>query len=84
MVSVLPPAALEERLIELARRRGVSEGELARELIEASIDDVEMAAARPEQRRTALTAEQARKAFRQPCSASFIRANRRRSWFQCR
>lgn len=66
MVSVLLPAALEERLIELARRRGVSEGELARELIEASIDDlddIEMAAARLEQRRTALTAEQARKAL---------------------
>jgi predicted DNA-binding protein len=66
MVSVSLPAALEERLIELARSRGVSEGELARELIEASIDDlddVEMAAARLEQRQTALTAEQARKAL---------------------
>jgi predicted DNA-binding protein len=66
MVSVLLPAALEERLIELARSRGVSEGELARELIEASIDDlddVEMAAARLEQRQVALTAEQARKAL---------------------
>jgi predicted DNA-binding protein len=67
MVSVLLPAALEERLIELARSRGVSEGELARELIEASIDDlddIELAAARLEQRQTALTAEQARKALR--------------------
>lgn len=66
MVSVLLPAALEERLIELAKSRGVSEGELARELIEASIDDlddVEMAAARLERRQAALTAEQARKAL---------------------
>ena len=66
MVSVLLPAALEERLIELARSRGLSEGDLARELIEASIDDLDdiaMAAARLEHRQPALTDEQARKAL---------------------
>jgi len=66
MVSVSLPAAVQKRLAELARSRGVSEGELTRELIEASIDDlddIEMAAARLEQRKPALTAEQARKAL---------------------
>lgn len=66
MVSVVLPAAVEERLIELAKRRGMSEGELARELIEASIedlDDIEMAAGRLKKRQPALTAEQARKAL---------------------
>jgi predicted DNA-binding protein len=66
MVSVLLPAAIEERLIELARSRGLSEGDLARELIEASIDDLDdiaMAAARLEHRQPALTDEQARKAL---------------------
>lgn len=66
MVSVFLPAAIEERLAELARSRGVSEGELARELIEASIDDlddIEMAAARLQRRQPPLTAEQARKAL---------------------
>ena len=66
MLSVSLPAAIEKRLIELARSRGLSEGELARELIEASIDDlddVQMAAGRLEPRHPALTAEQARKAL---------------------
>lgn len=66
MVSVSLPAAVEKRLAELARSMGVSEGELARELIEASIDDlddIEMAAARLERRERALTAEEARKAL---------------------
>ncbi len=66
MVSVLLPAAVEERLVELARSRGMSEGELARELIEASIDDlddIQMAAGRLDEREPALTVEQARKAL---------------------
>lgn len=66
MVSISLPAAVEKRLAELARSRGVSEGELARELIEASIedlDDVAMAAARLERRDRPLNAEQARKAL---------------------
>jgi predicted DNA-binding protein len=66
MLSVSLPAAIEQRLIELARSRGLSEGELARELIEASIDDLDdaqMAAERLEHRQPALSAEQARKAL---------------------
>jgi len=66
MVSISLPAAVEKRLAELARSRGVSEGELARELIEASIedlDDVAMAVARLERRDRPLNAEQARKAL---------------------
>lgn len=66
MLSVLLPAAIEQRLAELARSRGLTESELARELIEANIenlDDIAMAASRLEQRQPALTAEQARKAL---------------------
>ncbi len=64
MVSFLLPAAVEERLAEFARSRGMSESELARQLIEdglADLDDIEMAVARLQQRQPALTAEQARK-----------------------
>jgi predicted DNA-binding protein len=66
MVSVSLPAAIGQRLAELAKSRGVSEGELARELIEASledIDDIEVAIGRLENRQPSLTAEQARKAL---------------------
>lgn len=66
MLTVSLPAATEKRLIELAKSRGLSEGELARELIEASIedlDDIQMVADRLENRQSALTAEQARKAL---------------------
>jgi predicted DNA-binding protein len=66
MVSVSLPAAIEQRLAELAKSRGVSEGELARELIEASledIDDIEMVTTRLENRQPPLTDEQARKAL---------------------
>jgi predicted DNA-binding protein len=66
MLAVSLPAALEQRLIELAKSRGLSESELARELIEASIDDlddIEMAAGRLQHRQHALTAERARKAL---------------------
>jgi len=66
MLSISLPAAVEERLTELARRRGLSEGELARELIEASIDDledIEMAVERLTNRQIPLTTEQARRAL---------------------
>ena len=66
MLTVSLPTAIEKRLIELAKSRGLSEGELARELIEASIDDLDdlqMAAGRLENRQSALTAEQARKSL---------------------
>ena len=66
MLSVSLPAAIEERLAELAKSRGLSEGELARELIQASledIDDIELVTPRLENRQPPLTAEQARKAL---------------------
>ncbi len=66
MLAVSLPAALERRFIELAKSRGLSESELARELIEASIDDlddIQMAAGRLERRQPALSAEQARNAL---------------------
>jgi predicted DNA-binding protein len=65
-LSVSLPAAIEQRLIELAKSRGLSESEFARELIQASIedlDDVHVAVSRLEQRQPALNAEQARKAL---------------------
>jgi predicted DNA-binding protein len=66
VLSISLPAAVEQRLSELARSRGVSESELARELIETRIedlDDIEMAAERLTRRQPALTAEQARRAL---------------------
>jgi predicted DNA-binding protein len=66
MLSISLPAAIEQRLTELAKSRGLSEGDLVRELIEAGIDDlddIEMAAARLERRRPPLTAAQARVAL---------------------
>lgn len=66
MLTVSLPTAIEKRLIELAKSRGLSEGELVRELIEASIedlDDIQMVADRLENRQSPLTAEQARKAL---------------------
>jgi predicted DNA-binding protein len=66
MLTVSLPAAIEKRLIELAKSRGLSEGELARELIEASIDDLDdtqTAVGRLENRQSPLTADQARKAL---------------------
>ena len=66
MLSVSLPAVIEQRLAELAKSRGVSEGELVRKLIEAGIDDlddIQMAASRLEHRQPALNAEQARKAL---------------------
>jgi predicted DNA-binding protein len=66
MISVTLNPDIEQRLAELARRRGLSEGDFARELIEGCIedlDDIQMAASRLENRQPALTAEQARKAL---------------------
>src|SRR5260370_35114457 len=66
MISVALNPDIEQRLAELARRRGLSEGDFARELIEACIedlDDIQMATGRLETRQPALTAEQARKAL---------------------
>lgn len=66
MISVKLSPDTEQRLAELAKRRGLSEGDFARELIEACIedlDDVQMAAGRLENRQPTLTAEQARKAL---------------------
>ena len=66
MLLVSLPAAVEQRLSELAKSRGLSESELARELIEASIedlDDIEMAVERLKYRQSALTSQEARKAL---------------------
>jgi predicted DNA-binding protein len=66
MISVALNPDIEQRLTELAKSRGLSEGDFARELIEACIedlDDIQMAAGRLENRQPALTVEQARKAL---------------------
>jgi predicted DNA-binding protein len=66
MISVALHPDIEQRLTELAKRRGLSEGDFVRELIEACIedvDDIQMAADRLEDRQPALAAEQARKAL---------------------
>jgi predicted DNA-binding protein len=66
MISVALNPDVEQRLTELAKSRGLSEGDFARELIEACIedlDDTQMAAGRLESRQPALIAEQARKAL---------------------
>jgi predicted DNA-binding protein len=66
MVSLALNPDIERRLAELAKSRGVSDSDLARELIEASIedlDDTEMAVNRLENRQPPLTAQQARKAL---------------------
>jgi predicted DNA-binding protein len=66
MISAALNPDIAQRLTELAKRRGVSEGDFARELIEARIedlDDIPMATGRLEDRQPALTAEQARKAL---------------------
>jgi RHH-type rel operon transcriptional repressor/antitoxin RelB len=41
MLTIVLSPDIERRLSELARRTGRSEGELARELIESNIEDVE-------------------------------------------
>lgn len=66
MISVALHPDIEQRLTELAKRRGLSGGDFARELIEACIedlDDIQMVTGRLENRQPALTAEQARKAL---------------------
>jgi predicted DNA-binding protein len=66
MISVALNPDVEQRLTELAKSRGLSDGDFARELIEACIedlDDIQMAAGRLDNRQPALTAEQARRAL---------------------
>lgn len=66
MISVTLKPEVEERLAELAKSRGLSESDFARELIEACIEDldeVQIAVERLGDRQPALTAEQARKAL---------------------
>jgi predicted DNA-binding protein len=66
MISVALNPDVEQRLAELAKGRGLSKSDFARELIEACIedlDDIRMAADRLEDRQPALSAEQARRAL---------------------
>jgi predicted DNA-binding protein len=66
MISVTLNPDIEQRIAELAGRRGLSEGDFVRELIEACIedlDDIQMAVGRLEYRQPALTAGQTRKAL---------------------
>ena len=66
MISVALTPDIEERLTELAKSRGQSKSDFAREIIEACIedlDDIRMAVGRLEDRQPALSAEQARKAL---------------------
>jgi predicted DNA-binding protein len=66
MISVTLNPDIEQRLAELARRRGLSKDDFARELIEACVedlDDIHLAAGRLENRQPALTAEQVRQAL---------------------
>jgi predicted DNA-binding protein len=65
MLSVPLSPEIEEKLAALARCRGQSKSDFARQLIEASVedlDDIETAVKRLENRQPPLTAEQARKA----------------------
>jgi predicted DNA-binding protein len=66
MLSVPLTTKIQQRLGELAKSRGQSDAEFARELIEASIeelDDVQMVTIRLESRQPALNSDQARKAL---------------------
>jgi predicted DNA-binding protein len=66
MLSVPLNPDVERRLAELAKSRGQSDAELARELIESSLedlDDIQMAVARLENRGPVLTTDEARKAL---------------------
>jgi predicted DNA-binding protein len=66
MLSVPLPPEIEEKLAALAKSRGQSKSDFARQLIEESIedlDDIETAVGRLENRQPALTSEQARKAL---------------------
>lgn len=66
MLSIQLTSDIERRLSELAKQTGQTTSDLARELIEQSIEDLEdiqMATARLEKRQPPLTTEQARKAL---------------------
>jgi predicted DNA-binding protein len=66
MISVALDRDTAQRLAALAKRRGLSDGDFARPLIEASIEDMEdiqLTAGRVDNRQPALTAEAARKAL---------------------
>ena len=62
MLSISLASATEKRLAELAEERGQTEADVARDLIEASIDDLDdlrMALSRLETPQVPLTSEQA-------------------------
>ena len=64
MLSVQLDPELERRLSELAKRTGQTASEVARDLIEESLEDLEdreVAEARLQKRRPTLTSQQARK-----------------------
>lgn len=66
MLSIQLDPNIERRLSELARETGKTTSDLARELLEQSIEDLEdihMAVARLEKHQHPLTTEQARKAL---------------------
>ena len=66
MLSIQLTLDLERRLSELAKRTGQTTSDLARELIEQSmedLEDVQMAAARLGQRQSSRTTGQARQAL---------------------
>lgn len=66
MLSIELPAETRRRLATLAQSRGVEEGDLARELLEASIEDIEdiqMAERRLQSEATALSSAEARAAL---------------------
>jgi len=66
MISLTLDPSIERRLAELAPGRGTSEAQLAYELIEAGLDDIDdiaMAAGRPENRQPPVSAAAARSAL---------------------
>jgi len=66
MLSIQLDSDLERRLSNLAKRTGQATSDVARELIEQGLEDledIEMAAERLEKRQPSLTTEQARKAL---------------------
>jgi predicted DNA-binding protein len=66
MISLILDPSIKRRLAELARGRSISEAELAHELIEASLDEIDeiaMAAGRLENRQPPVSAAAARTAL---------------------
>jgi predicted DNA-binding protein len=66
MLSIQLDSDLERRLSDLAKRTGQATSDVARELIEQGLEDledIEMAVERLEKRQPPLTTEQARKAL---------------------